>query len=221
MKPVYIRDDVEPQRQHLSAIGRSVCRHGWLPGMSGSISIRSGEAILITAGDLDKRVMTHQDTVMVDPFDGLPLLGETEWPPDETAIHLALYRRLPGCGAVICAQAPCAEALATVADGSGQALLREPEAAQAVDLSDDCPPVPPVVADRLDASRVAEDVVAALDASTVGTSSVLLVRQNGLVAWGRDADEALGELERIDRLSHLPQVGAVADEPAAVRVNTW
>ncbi|MBV7700998.1 class II aldolase/adducin family protein [Streptomyces sp. TRM70350] len=222
MKPVYIRDDAESQRQHLSAVGQSLCRRGWLPGTSGSVSVRSGEAVLITVGDLDKRVMTHQDTVMVDPFEGLPLIGEIEWPPDETAIHLALYRRLPDCGAVIYAPALCAKALAPLTDGSGhfgQAVLKEQEMAQTLGLSDACLPALPVVADRLDASLIAEELVAALDASAAGTPPVLLIQQNGLVTWGRDADEALSRLERIEQLSHLFRADAVADEPAVARVN--
>ncbi|MER7408508.1 class II aldolase/adducin family protein [Streptomyces sp. NPDC000070] len=222
MKPVYIRDDAESQRHHLSAVGQSLCRRGWLPGTSGSVSVRSGEAVLITAGDLDKRAMTHQNTVMVDPREGLPLIGESEWSPDETAVHLALYQRLPDCGAVIYAQAPCAKALAPLTDGNGhfgQAVLKESKMAETLGLSDACLPTLPAVADRLDASRVAEDVVAALDASAAGTPLVLLIQQNGLVTWGRDADEALSRLECIEQLSQLLLADAVADTPAGARVN--
>lgn len=220
MKPLYIGDDAESQRQQLSTVGRYLCRRGRLPGTSGSVSVRSGEAILITAGDLDKRAMTPQETVMVDPSEGLPLTGEIEWPPEETAIHLALYRRLPGCGAVIHVQAPCSMALAFLTEGSaclGRAVLVTPETVQTLDPSGDCLPALPVVADRLDASRIAEDVVAALDASAAGIPPALLIQPNGLVVWGRDTDEAVSRLECVEQLGHLLRPGAVADEPAAAR----
>ncbi|MEE1762771.1 MULTISPECIES: class II aldolase/adducin family protein [unclassified Streptomyces] len=200
MKPLYIREDAESQRRHLSAVGRCLGRRGRLPGTFGSVSVRSGEAVLITAGGLDKRVMTPQDVVMVDPFDGLPLTGEFEWPPEETALHLALYRRLPDCGAVIHAQAPGRP------DGS------RPDAGL---------PVLPVATDPLDVSRLVEDVTAALapSASAAGTPPALLFRGNGLVTWGRDTDEALGRLESADPLSHPLRADAVVDGATAARAD--
>ncbi|SDC41452.1 class II aldolase/adducin family protein [Streptomyces prasinopilosus] len=222
MKPVRIRDDVESQRRHLSALGRSLGRRARPAGTSGSVSVRSGEAVLITAGDPDGRLTDRQETVMVDPFRGLPLIGESEWPPDETAVHLALYRRLPDCGAVIYAQGPCVEALIPSADGggrSGRAVPGEPDTARTPGLPDARLPAEPLVTDRPDASRVAEDVAAALDASVAGPPPVLLVGRNGLVAWGRDTGEALAGLERVERLGHLLRAGADAGEPAAAGVN--
>lgn len=214
VKPVYIRDDAESQRQHLSAVGESLCRRGWLPGTSGSVSVRSGEAVLITAGGLDKRVMTRQDILMVDPFEGLPLVGEVEWPPDDTAVHLALYRRVPDCGAVICARVPRAEALAPSTRGSGRSEAPgEAQTARTLGSPHACLPALPAVADRLEASRIAEDLVAALD-TPAPIPAVLLVQGDGLVVWGRDADEALSRLECTEQLSRLLRAEAVAGAPA-------
>ncbi|MBQ1101195.1 class II aldolase/adducin family protein [Streptomyces sp. b94] len=221
MKPVYIRDDAESQRRHLSSVGESLRRRGWLLGTSGSVSVRSGEAVLITAGGLDNMVMTRQDTVMVDPIEGLPLIGEVEWPPDETAVHLALYRRVPDCQAVICARVPCAEAGAPLTCGSGhsrRAITGEPQTARTLGSPHACVLAPPAVADRLEASRIADEVVAALDAPAA-TPAVLLVQGNALVAWGRDADEALGKLECTRQLSHLLRAEVGAGPPALAREN--
>ncbi|MEU8689721.1 class II aldolase/adducin family protein [Streptomyces sp. NPDC048665] len=206
MKPVYIRDDAELQRAHLSLVGRSLHRSGWLPGTFGSVSLRSGEAVMITAGGLNKGVMDPADTVLVDPFEGLPLSGETEWPPAETPIHLAVHRRLPDCAAVVHAHAPYSTALATLAAGDGhigRVVFRDLEMAKGLGSPDPRLVALPVVANRPDVSRVADDVTLALDASAADVPPALLVERSGILAWGRDTDEARDRLECIEELSHF------------------
>lgn len=100
MKPVHVHEDAELHRELLSLACRSLDRRGRPDRASGSISVRSGEAVIITTGDLNEESL-QQDAVMVAPSQGLPLLGETDWPPPETPAHLALHRRLPGRGAVV------------------------------------------------------------------------------------------------------------------------
>ncbi|WP_371539987.1 class II aldolase/adducin family protein [Streptomyces sp. NBC_01023] len=221
MKPVCIREDAELQREHLSAVGRSLYRSGWMPGTFGSVSVRSGEAVMITADGLSKREMTHQDAVMVDPFKGLPLLGETEWPPAETPVHLALYRRLPGCGAVIHAHAPWSTALATRTrdtGGTGQVVFEEMEMAKSLGVPDPRLVVLPVVPNNLDASLIADDVTAFLDEPTADTPPALLIDRNGIFSFGRDIDEARNRLECVEELSHLLMLTG-ADEPGMAKVN--
>ncbi|WP_432017984.1 class II aldolase/adducin family protein [Streptomyces sp. 1222.5] len=101
MKPLYLREDTERQRERLAATVRRLHRSGWMPGTSGSLSLRSGDAVLITAQDLDKGRADARDTVLVDPSEGLPLLGETEWPCAEAPVHLALHGYLPDCETVV------------------------------------------------------------------------------------------------------------------------
>ncbi|WP_405755416.1 class II aldolase/adducin family protein [Streptomyces sp. NBC_01411] len=221
MKPVCISEDAELQREHLSAACQSLYRRGWMPGTFGSVSVRSGEAVMITAGDLSKRVMTDQDTVMVDPFKGLPLLGESEWPPAETPVHLALYRRLPGCGAVIHAHAPWSTALATRtagADRTGQVVFEEMEMAKSLDVPDPRLVVLPIVANHLDASLIADDVTALLDDPAADTPPALLIDRDGMFSFGRDIDEARNRLECVEELSHLSLLTG-ADEPGTAKVS--
>jgi ribulose-5-phosphate 4-epimerase/fuculose-1-phosphate aldolase len=221
VKPVYIREDAELQREHLSAACQSLYQRGWMPGTLGSISMRSGEAVIITADDLNKGMMTRQDTVMVDPFRGLPLLGETEWPPAETPVHLAVYQRLPDCGAVVHAHTPCSTALATSAGSAGQigqVRFREPEMAKSLGVSDPRLVVLPVVANGHDVSRIANDVMTCLDESTADAPPALLIEGNGILTWGRDTEEARSRLASAEELSRLLLLKG-ADEPGAAKVN--
>ncbi|MFD9500174.1 class II aldolase/adducin family protein [Streptomyces sp. NPDC060035] len=208
MKPVYIREDAELQREHLSAACQSLYQRGWMPGTSGSISMRSGEAAVITAGDLSKWMMTRQDTVMVDPFRGLPLLGEVEWPPAETPVHLAIYQRLPDCGAVIHADTPCSAAISALAGSAGrggEVDFQELGMATGLAVSDPRLTVLPAIEDWHDAPGIANDVITCLglDEPTADAPLALLIERHGIFTWGRDADEACSRLECAEELSRL------------------
>ncbi|MEU4888445.1 MULTISPECIES: class II aldolase/adducin family protein [Streptomyces] len=215
MKAVYFREDAELQREHLSAVCRSLYRRGWMPGTSGSISVRSGEAVLITACDLRKGMMDGRDTVLVDHLTGLPLLGEVEWPPPETPVHLAIYGRLPDCGAVVHAQAPSCSALGDLAGGAGEVVLPEPEEVQSHAAPVPGPAVLPVLENRTDASRAAGEVTAVLGDWTADPPHALLVERGGVFAWGRDTGEALARLERVEELGHLLLLSGVGGLGAA------
>ncbi|MCK7624298.1 class II aldolase/adducin family protein [Streptomyces sp. RS10V-4] len=221
MKPIIIGEDAELQRGRLAAAGRALHQGGWLPGGAGSLSVRCGDAVAITAGDLDGAAPTRHDTVLIEPGEGLPLLGEVAWPPAETALHLVLYRRLPTCGAVIHTQAPPAAALAALAGKTGAAASAGSAGALAEvflgqgDAPESSYPAPetgprtgpvtvPVFANWPEAHRIAEDVAAYFDkhAGTPAedTPPALLIDGYGVTAWGRDLDEARRRLDRIEAL---------------------
>ncbi|MFI5526706.1 methylthioribulose 1-phosphate dehydratase [Streptomyces platensis] len=206
MKPVYIGEDAELQRGHLAAACRDLYRRGWMPGTSGNISVRSGETVVITASGRSKGAMSRKDTVMVEPFEGLPLLGETEWPSAETSIHLALYQQLPNCGAVIHAHAPHSTAVAalTGTNGSiGQVVFENMELAKGLGSVDPHLVAVPVFANWSDVSRIASDVTAYLDGSAADAPPVLLIDRHGVTAWGHNIDEARNRLECVEEMSRL------------------
>ncbi|MCS0634116.1 class II aldolase/adducin family protein [Streptomyces sp. LP05-1] len=206
MKPVRIREDAELQRQLLSRVCRSPAWRGRPGRAPGSISVRSDEAVIITTGETGDPYgdPAGQDTVMVDPSDGLPLLGEVEWPPAETPAHLAIHRRLPGCGAVVHTREPHSAALAALAGGARAA-------AGAVVLV--------AAGDRYGTCHLPDDAVARLGAPAPGGPAALLVEGTGVFTWGRDLDEALGELERIEELGRplLPESAGGSGEAGAAR----
>ncbi|MFJ7411283.1 class II aldolase/adducin family protein [Streptomyces sp. NPDC098077] len=201
MKPVHVHEDAELHRELLSLACRSLDRRGRPDRASGSISVRSGEAVIITTGDLNEESL-QQDAVMVDPSQGLPLLGETDWPPPETPAHLALHRRLPGRGAVVHVHEPRSLALAAAVGGAPGAI------GALVAVVDPEPRGPSLVAGLPGHPELPDEAAA------------LLVEGSGVFTWGRDTDEALSRLERIEELGRplLPEHRARTD---AARVTVW
>lgn len=201
MKPVHVHEDAELHRELLSLACRSLDRRGRPDRASGSISVRSGEAVIITTGDLNEESL-QQDAVMVDPSQGLPLLGETDWPPPETPAHLALHRRLPGRGAVVHVHEPRSLALAAAVGGAPGAIgalvavvAPEPHGLSLLAGLPGHPELP-------------------------DEAAALLVEGSGVFTWGRDTGQALSRLERIEELGRplLPEHRAHAD---AARVTVW
>ncbi|MGW3647943.1 class II aldolase/adducin family protein [Streptomyces sp. NPDC000878] len=177
-----------------------------MPGTSGNLSVRCGEAVVITASGRRKRTMSRNDTVLTDPFEGLPLTGETEWPSAETSIHLAVYRHVPDCGAVVHAHTPYATALATLwgaGEPAGGVCFEELELAKGLGVSDPSRVVVPVFANWADVPRIAADVRSYLAESGPGVPPALLIDRHGVTVWGRDLDQARDRLECVEELSRL------------------
>ncbi|MFF8863220.1 class II aldolase/adducin family protein [Streptomyces sp. NPDC015139] len=198
MKPLYLREDTERQRERLAATARHLHRSGWMPGTSGSVSLRSGDAVLITAHDLDKGRMDARDTVLIDPSEGLPLLGETEWPCAETPVHLALHGYLPDCETVVHLRAAAVTTPAAFTCGPGGST----------------PTMLPALPARPDPGRTADEVRAALDRTAAGAPAALLVADAGVFTWGRDLGEALAALDGAVKRSRSPLRPGAAPDPA-------
>ncbi|ROP46424.1 class II aldolase/adducin family protein [Streptomyces sp. PanSC9] len=220
MKPLYLREDTERQRERLAATVRRLHRSGWMPGTSGSLSLRSGDAVLITAQDLDKSRADARDTVLVDPSEGLPLLGETEWPCAEAPVHLALHGYLPDCETVVHVRAAggtAPDALDAGAGdaGAGDAGLPAAEPHLRSGPAGFTPTVLPDPPERLDPGRTADAVRAVLGGTAAGAPPALLVAGLGVFTWGRDLGEALAALDRVEEASRPPLgSGAGVPDPA-------
>ncbi|MFF4437592.1 class II aldolase/adducin family protein [Streptomyces sp. NPDC001621] len=220
MKPLYLREDTERQRERLAVTVRRLHRSGWMPGTSGSLSLRSGDAVLITAQDLDKGRADARDTVLVDPSEGLPLLGETEWPCAEAPVHLALHGYLPDCETVVHVRAAGGTAPDALDAGAGDggAGHAGPPAAEPHLRSGPAGSTPTVLPDppaRLDPGRTADAVRAVLGGTAAGAPPALLVAGLGVFTWGRDLGEALAALDRVEEGSRPPLgSGAGVPDPA-------
>ncbi|MEV0883462.1 class II aldolase/adducin family protein [Streptomyces microflavus] len=202
MKPVHVHEDAELHRELLSLACRSLDRRGRPERASGSISVRSGEAVIITTGDLDEESL-RQDAVMVDPSQGLPLLGESIWPPPETPAHLAIHRRLRGPGAVVHTYEPRSLALAAAA--------RAPGAIGTIVLV--------TAEERHGLCHLSDDATECVEALAEDAPTALLVEGTAVFTWGRDPDEALARLERIEELGR-PLLLEHGDRPDVAAVNS-
>jgi methylthioribulose-1-phosphate dehydratase len=197
--------DLAAQRADLAAVCRTLYGFGWMPGTSGNVSLRSGGSVVITASGRSKGTMAAGDTVVVDPEKGRPLAGETERPSAETFIHLAVYRQVPECGAVIHAHAPYSTALATLVGAEGvvgTALFSRLELAKGLGVADPSEVAVPVFPNWPDVPRIGEDVAGYL-ARTADAPPVLLIDRHGVTSWGRSLEEARNRMECVEELSRL------------------
>ncbi|QNP65408.1 class II aldolase/adducin family protein [Streptomyces genisteinicus] len=212
MKPVRVHEHVGVHRRLVLLACRSLDRAGEPDGAAGCVSVRSGGAVVLSTGDTDAEESAGGvDTVLVDPDQGLPLLGELARPPAAAWAHLALHRWIPGGEAVVHTRDPAvlagAEALgaAPAADARvlvvspGRSASGRPGAPGPSDLTGLTDLDGPTGLTRL----------TGLTGLTEATTAVLLVG-TGVFTWGREPDEALARLERIRELGRaLPPVPAV------------
>ncbi|MFK0293337.1 class II aldolase/adducin family protein [Streptomyces sp. NPDC090442] len=231
MEPVIIGAGSELLRENLAAAGRDLHRRGWLADTSGHLSVRSGEAVLLTVDGVDRGALTRDDIVLVEPGEGLPLLGEVEWPPADACLHLVLYRGLPECGAIIQAAPPHTTELSTAAHTTGvidqvafggTELKTTADELGTGDGSDSATPVTlPIVATWPDVPRTTEVIADHLARHAEDAPPALLIAGYGVLVWGRDLETARARLTHIEELSRLtrltgPRETDSADAPQGV-----
>ncbi|WP_242902352.1 methylthioribulose 1-phosphate dehydratase [Actinomadura terrae] len=196
-------------RERVAHMCRQLYGRGWMEGTSGNVSVRSGEAVLISASGCAKGTLDHRDTVLVDAGNGRPLTGETRRPSAETAIHLAFYSEYPDCGAVVHAHAPYSTALASLplfrraGKDVAHVEFADMELAKGLGVDDPSRVRVPVFANWPEVSRIAADVGVYLRANPPSTMAGLLIDRHGVTTWGRDLDHARNRLECVEALCHL------------------
>ncbi len=211
-------DALAPLRDELVAAVHDLYGRGWMEGTSGNVSLRLGEdAALITTSGRGKGRLTVHDTVLVGVPGGEPRAPGSR-PSAETAIHVALYARLPACGAVVHAHCPSATAFASRFGPSKSvigATIAGYELIKGLGLDDPLPRevVLPVFPNWPDVARIAADVGAHLDAGGGPHPPALLIARHGATAWGVDIHQARDRLECLEalcRLVLLAEPGATA-----------
>jgi methylthioribulose-1-phosphate dehydratase len=195
----------ESMRESLVATSRDLYLRGWMDGTSGNLSVRCGDdTVLVTASGCSKGELEPDDTVLVGTKDGAALLDGTARPSAETSIHVALYRLLPDCGAVVHAHPPYATVVA-----SGGSL----GAVDAIELSDFelikglGAPRPdratiPVFPNWPDVPRIAADITRCLDDGRAHAPA-LLIAHHGATTWGATLEQARNRLECLEALCRL------------------
>lgn len=174
------------------AAGARADRFGWVPGTAGNFSVRlDRDSCAITQSGRHKAFL-RPDDCMVMGLDGAARGPGT--PSYETGLHLALYRRDPGIGAVVHGHSIAATVLSRRADAlrlAGYELLKvlgaSPEA--------DAPSLLPVFDNDQDIPRLAGRIDAAIPACTLPG---YLIRGHGVYVWGTGMDQAMARLEALE-----------------------
>ncbi len=178
-------------RQAILETGRLCYESGLMPSNNGNISARLGEdKVVITPSGLCKGRMEMDDLLLID-LDGNLLKADHKRKrkvSSETPMHLEAYRQRPDIRAVIHAHPAHAVAL-TVADIPFPTDVL-PEVLEGLG------PVPttrfalPSSTDNADAIR-----------ELIKTHNAVLIRNHGAITVGKDLDEAMNHLERIESVA--------------------
>jgi methylthioribose-1-phosphate isomerase/methylthioribulose-1-phosphate dehydratase len=192
----------------LAVVSRALYGRGWMDGTAGNLSVRlDDDHALVTASGRSKGELAARDTVPVSIATGAPVATDA-LPPNghprssaETSIHLALYRALPDCGAVVHAHPPYSTAVAARAAVDGVVRFARFEIIKGFGLADPSEVHVPVFTNWPHVPDIADDIAKRLaDGADV---PVLLIAHHGATAWGATLEQARNRLECLEALCRL------------------
>ena len=176
-------------RQQVLDTAQRLLAAGLVEGTSGNVSARLPDGtVCLTPSSLAYETMTVDDLVVCD-LDGKVVDGDRS-PTTEKALHLACLRRYPEVGAVIHSHAEFATMFA---------VLRRPIPALIEEVVVYVGGDVPVAEYRGTGSDELGDEVA----SWLGDRSAVLLANHGMVAVGRDPDEAFHNTALVERTARI------------------
>lgn len=191
--------NLDTLRNEIVRVGRTLIRKGLTVGSSGNISARipGDSRIIITPSGVPFRVMRPEELVIVN-IDGEILEGKK--PSSELPLHLKIYKNRPDINAIIHAHSVYCSVLAA-----------------------NHTPIPPIL-DEITVFLGGEVLVAkyappgteelaknALEA--LGKRKAVILANHGVVACGRDLNDALEVLIRVERVAKIYTLARLIGEP--------
>ncbi len=174
-------------------VGRLCYSQGLMPANNGNISARMGEdRIVITPSTLSKGRMELDDLLVID-LDGRVLKADSRKRrriSSETPMHLEAYRQRSDIRAVIHAHPAHATALTVAGIPFPDDVLPE--------LLEGLGPVP-----TTDFATPSSDENAFAIRGHIAAHDAVLIRNHGAIAVGRDLEEALVNLERVEHVARV------------------
>ena len=85
--------------------GKLMGQKNLTPGMSGNMSFRYGDKILITASGSANGYLKKEDIVLMD-YEGNAVEGETRKPSSEKLMHIAIYKKRPDLNVILHVHSP-------------------------------------------------------------------------------------------------------------------
>ena len=187
-------------REDLVAFGRRLAADGLAEGMSGNLSVRTGDVIAITPSGVAYPAITPADICLVRAADGKPAaaLRRGRRPSTETPMHLAVYRATRA-GAIVHTHSEFVIALSTVLD-------ELPAVHYAMSRLGGPVRVAPYA--RFGTAELADAAVAAL----AGRTAVIL-RNHGALAYGASLPQAYDRARTLEWLARLYWHARLAGAP--------
>jgi L-fuculose-phosphate aldolase len=175
--------------QQLVAVCRALYHRGFVTANDGNVSVRlpSGN-ILTTPTSLNKGRVTELDLVEVT-INGTPVTpGST--PSSELGMHLYIYQQRVDVNAVVHAHPTYATGFATARIPLDQPLYPEVIFGLGpIPLADFATPSTKEVADSI--------------APYVQSSNAILLMNHGVVAFGKNLDDAYFKMEKVEHAAHI------------------
>ncbi len=100
----------EEKKNELIEYGRMVGDKNYTPGISGNLSARCGDKVVITSSGVANGYLTEKDFAVVD-FDGNLIVGEK--PSSERMLHIEFYKKRPEMNYVMHVHSPYLTAFAS------------------------------------------------------------------------------------------------------------
>ncbi len=85
--------------------GKLMGQKNLTPGMSGNMSFRYGDKILITASGSANGYLNKEDIVLMD-YEGNAIEGEIRKPSSEKLMHIAIYKKRPDLNVILHVHSP-------------------------------------------------------------------------------------------------------------------
>lgn len=175
-------------------LARLTFERGWNPGTGGNFSVRQDDVcVWQSPSGLMKGKLQASQFIPVNITSEQPINPQSAKASDETPLHLAIYRADPTARAVMHVHSPAVirASRQKKLEISGQEMqkalgLKTHEAK--IDI--------PVIANTQDMSGLAQKVASSLDL----TSKVLVLKDHGVYAWGREPEEAFHRIEALEFL---------------------
>jgi len=179
---------VKQLRVQIAEAARHLHDRGWVANHDGNVTARDGNRFIATPTATSKRLIGERDLIEVDAKGQVVGHGKVF---GEIGLHLVVYERRPDIGAVVHAHPPNATAIAS----SRGNPIEQPFIAEAVvSLGAKIPKLP--------YAQPGEPAKAAL-APWCELVDAVLLGNHGVIAWGKDPEQALLRLELVEHLATI------------------
>lgn len=104
--------------------GRLIGQKNYSPGMSGNMSFKYGDKILITASGSANGYLNNDDIVLMD-YEGKSVNGEAKKPSSEKLMHIAIYKKRPDLNVILHVHSPYLSSFASAGIALDKPVMAE------------------------------------------------------------------------------------------------
>lgn len=175
-------------KNQMCDIGRRIWAKDFVDGNGGNITVRVGDnLVLCTPTLVSKGFMQPEDICLID-FDGKQLAG-TQRRTSEAMTHLEVLKRVPHARACVHAHPPHATAFAISKEVPAQGIIPEAEIFLGnIGIAEYQTPGAPELA-----ATVAECAT---------SHQAVIMKNHGVICWGKNAEDAYWRVEILDAYCH-------------------